>query len=207
MEQGQDGAPWKGYYAAYKEAKYAIENYDGIWFTIAYDRRDKVHKATRVAPAEIGLIHHPASHLNIDDLRSQTIKHGVPDLEQPDPPPLALACTTAGPSNTRPLSAASNHLNQSLHSNRSMHSNQADQGGNTQDNTPRAGPDLCNWPAQHGQRSPSQNPSQGGGGGGGGGYDLFAAAQATKDEHMCELLQGMRGDRLEGVLPKAYTGD
>ena len=48
-----------------------------------------------MAPAEIGLIHHPASHLNIDDLRGQTIKHGVPNLEQPDPLPLALARATA----------------------------------------------------------------------------------------------------------------
>ena len=209
LEQGQDGAPWKGYYAAYKEAKYAIENYNGVWFTIAYDQRNKVHKATRVAPAEIGLVHHPASHLNIDDLRGQTIKHGVPNLKQPDPPPLALARAMAGPSNTRPLSATSNHSNHSdhsLHSNRSMHSDQADQGENTQDNTPRARPDLCNWPTQHGRQSPSQNPSHSGGGGGGGG-DPFAALQAAEDECMRKLLQGMRGDRLEGVLPKVYTGD
>ena len=91
LTQGQDGAPWKGYYAAYNNAKYTIENYDRVWFTIAYDRCDKIHKATRVAPVELNLIHHPASHLNMDDLRTQTIKHGVPNLDQPDPPPLALA--------------------------------------------------------------------------------------------------------------------
>ena len=187
LNQGQDGAPWKGYYAAYKDAKYTIKNYDGVWFTIAYDRRDKIHKATRVAPAEIGLVHHPASHLDIGDLRGQTIKHGVPNLEQPDPPPLALACATAGPSNTRPLSAASNHSNQSLHSNQSMHSDQAD----AQDSTPRTKPDLHNWPSQCGRRSPSQDPPRGGGGGGGGGNDPFAATQAAEDERTRELLQSM----------------
>ena len=178
-----------------------IENYNGVWFNIAYDKRDKVHKAIRVAPAELNLIHHPASHLNLEDLRAQTIKHGVPDLEQPDPPPLALARATAGPSNTRPTSAASNH------SNHSVHSDHAEQGGDTQDNTPRARPDLRNWPAQHGRRSPSPNPSNQEGGRGGGGGDPFAALEAAEDDRIHELLRGMRGDRLEGVPPKVYTGD
>ena len=88
-----------------------------------------------------------------------------------------------------------------------MHSDQTNEGGDTQDNAPRAGPDLRNWPTQRGQQSPSQNPSRGGRGGGGGGNDPFAAAQAAEDEHTRELLQSMRGDRLEGVLPKVYMGD
>ena len=117
LQRGQDGAPWTGYYTTYKDIKYAIENYDGVWFIIAYDRNDKLHKATRMAPAELNLIHYPSTRLNIEDLRAQTLKNGVPNLDQPDPPPLTLARTIAGPSHTRPLSAALNHSNQSVHSN------------------------------------------------------------------------------------------
>ena len=205
LQRGQDGAPWTGYYATYKDVKYAIENYDGVWFIIAYDGHDKLHKATRMAPAELDLTHYPSTRLNIEDLRVQTLKNGVPNLDQPDPPPLALARTIAGPSHTRPLSAASNH---SHHSNQSIHSNQADQGGNTS----QARPDLRNWPAQRGRCSPSQDPSNNGADGsgtaqGGGGGDPFAAAAAAEDNRMRELLCTMRGDRLEGILPKVYTGD
>ena len=91
-KQGEGKAPWTGYYAILKNGTlYAIENYNGIWFTIGYDRRAKVHKATRVAPNELGLVHHALSNMNLDGLRAWTLQNGVPDLEQPNPPPIALA--------------------------------------------------------------------------------------------------------------------
>src|SRR6266404_3719548 len=34
LEKGQEGAPWTGYYARLKNAKVAVELYQGIWFEL-----------------------------------------------------------------------------------------------------------------------------------------------------------------------------
>ena len=90
--QGEGKSPWTRYYALLKNgALYVIEDYDRIWFTIAYDAKAKVHKATQVAPTKLGLVHHAPSNMNLDGLRAQTLQSRISDLEQPDPPPLTLA--------------------------------------------------------------------------------------------------------------------
>ena len=196
--QGEGKAPWTGYYTILKNgALYAIENYDGIWFTIGYDKRAKVHKATRVEPNELGLVHHAPSNMSLDGLRAWTIQNGVPDLEQPDLPPIALARTTPGTSVIRPTTPVS----QSHHSNVANDGNQE----GSQDHTPKSHvPDLRNWPTK-GRRSPTEGrdapPPDGGDG------NIFAGLDDVSDRQMREFLQAMRGDRLEGTPPKVFTGD
>lgn len=69
--QGEGKAPWTRYYTILKNSTlYAIKNYDGIWFTIAYDAKAKIHKATQVAPNELGLVHHASSNMSLDGLRA-----------------------------------------------------------------------------------------------------------------------------------------
>ena len=135
--------------------------------------------------------------MSLDGLRAWTIQNRVPDLEQPDLPPIALAQTTPGTSVIRPTTLAS----QSHHSNIANDGNQE----GLQDHTLKSHiPDLRNWPAKE-QKSPSEGgdapPPDGGDG------NIFAGLDDAADRQMREFLQAMRGDRLEGTPPKTFTGN
>src|SRR5271170_4327408 len=73
LEAGQNGVPWTGYFAMFRGAKQAVCMYQGVWFEIRYDKTKNEWYAFRVARAALNLLHEPASNMNIDELRAQTL--------------------------------------------------------------------------------------------------------------------------------------
>ena len=195
---GEASAPWTGYWTLHEGTLMPIENYCGVWFSLQWDESKRKHFAIRVAPDSYGLVHLPASNINMTDLKFQTQQHGVPDLSQPLPPSLGIAHAIPAPVTSRlpasrPMTPASD-----------VDSNFADD-----DSTPRTNqPVFTPQPKTAKQfAKPFQIPSRPSSPGGGGPPPSPGAQLSPEDVKMQQVIKDLRGDRLEGTPPKPYNGD
>ena len=198
LQMGEDGVLWTGYYTEINGAKQAVENYCGVWFKLQYHPVKQTCFATRVVPDSFNLVHHPASNINLSDLKFQTTQHGEPDLTQPAPPNIfGVAHTHPAPVTSRlpasrptiPLSYASDQADQ------------ANDDARSDDSTPRTSQAWTPSWACNADQTPRAQPLAPRGGG-----DPNEPLIGNERE-MANFLRRLRGDGLEGTPPKAYNGE
>ena len=200
---GEDDAPWTGYYAQFRGAKVAVENYQGVWFEVRPEPSDRLFYAFRAARAALNLTHAPNERMNLLELRLQTEIQGTPqtNVQAPLPTGFDTAPTEGIPRPASRASVTSEHSNAGIFGmglSFGKGKTRASGSGwprkdNDDDHTPPSRRNTFVGP-------PPLPPT--------GGDDPDSDADGNQlDSEMKKFAKLLKGNRLEGAMPEAFKGD